>query len=313
MATYAEPIRSYEAVQSDNGPLSYENITLTSGAGSLVAGSVLGKKTVVQAAAPIPAVAGGTGNGTMTLLTFGPDVQVGSYVIQCITAVAHGGVFSVTAPDGTALPNFSMGTTTGGTARYTSSHISFSLTDNADFITANSFTVVVTAAGTPAIVGTGQGVMSAITLGKYAQLGTYRVKVVSTSATSALEVTAPDGSRLKDGVIGAAYTSDHVNFSVADGGTMTAGDYYNIVVANQSAVTGLYSLCDPTAVDGTQNPAAVLVQAADASSTTATALALVRLGEIKTTNLTWKTGISAAQKTALLNQLKTTKLIVARS
>src|SRR5574343_1870206 len=195
MATYAEPIRSYEAVQSDNGPLSYENITLPSGAGSLVAGSVLGKKTVVQAAAPIPAVAGGTGNGTMTLLTFGPDVQVGSYVVQCIPAVTHGGVFSVTAPDGTARPNSSMGSTTGGTARYTSSHISFSLSDNADFITANSFTVVVTAGGTPAIVGTGQGVMSAITLGKYAQLGTYRVKVVSTSATSALEVTAPDGSR----------------------------------------------------------------------------------------------------------------------
>lgn len=305
MATYAEPVRSYEAVLSDQGNISYESVTLANGAGSLTAGSVLGKKTVVQAAAPIPTIVG-TGSGLMSALIFGPDAQVGSYVITLLATSATA-AFSVVCPDGTALPNGAVGTA------YKSSHLSFLVSNGGTMTTGDKYTVVVTAGGTPAIVGTGSGAMSGITLGKLAQLGTYRVTVMATSSTGELQVIAPDGSKLAYGKIGTAYTSDHVNFSVADGGTMTAGDYYNIVVANQSAVTGYFYLCDPTAVDGTQNPDAILVQAADASSSTATALALVRLGEVKTTNLTWKTGISAAQKTALLNQLKTTKLIVARS
>lgn len=305
MATYAEPVRSYEAVQSDSGPLSYESVTITSGAGALAAGSVLGKKTVVQAAAPIPTIVG-TGTGLMSGLTFGPDVQVGSYVIT-LTATSATAAFTVVAPDGTALPNGAVATA------YKSSHLSFSIANGGTMTTGDRFTVVVTAGGTPAIVGTGSGTMSGITLGKLAQLGTYRLRLRSTSGTAAIEVLAPDGSQLADGIVATAYTSDHVNFTVANGGTMTINDYYNIVVANQSAVTGYYNLCDPTAVDGTQNPAAVLVQAADASSTTATGLALVRLGEVKTGNLAWKTTVTAAQKAALLNKLAIDQLIVARS
>lgn len=305
MATYAEPVRSYEAVQSDYGPLSYESVTITSGAGALAAGSVLGKKTFVQAAAPIPTIVG-IGTGLMSGLTFGPDVQVGSYVIT-LTATSATAAFTVVAPDGTALPNGAVATA------YKSSHLSFSIANGGTMTTGDRFTVVVTAGGTPAIVGTGSGTMSGITLGKLAQLGTYRLRLRSTSGTAAIEVLAPDGSQLADGIVATAYTSDHVNFTVANGGTMTINDYYNIVVANQSAVTGYYNLCDPTAVDGTQNPAAVLVQAADASSTTATGLALVRLGEVKTGKLAWKTTVTAAQKAALLNKLAIDKLIVARS
>ena len=305
MATYAEPVRSYEAVLSDQGNISYESVTIASGAGSLTAGSVLGKKTVIQAAAPIPTIVG-TGSGLMSALSFGPDVQVGSYVVTLLATSATA-AFSVVAPDGTALPNGAVGTA------YKSSHLNFLVSNGGTMTIGDRYTVVVTAAGTPVLVGTGTGAVSGVTLGKFAQLGTYQVKLKATSATAEFQVTAPDGELIGYGNVATAYTSDHVNFTLANGGTMTAGDYFNIVVANQSAVTGYFYLCDPSAVDGTQNPDAVLVQAADASSTTATALALVRLGEIKTTNLTWKTGISAAQKTALLNQLKTTKLIVARS
>jgi hypothetical protein len=311
MASYSEPVRSYEAVQSDQGNLSYENVTVGVGA-DLVAGAVLGKKKFVQAAAPIPTVVG-TGNGTMTLLRFGPDVQVGSYVITCTTKVTNGGVFSVVAPDGTALPTLTLTPGGGGTTAYASTHLSFSITDNTDFEVGDKFTVVVTAAGTPAIVGTGTGLMSGVSLGKYAQLGTYKVRVVTTSSSSVLEVTAPDGSALADGKIAVAYTGDHVNFSVADGGTMTANDYYNIVVANQSAVTGYYYAYDPTAVDGTQDPCAVLVEAAAAASTAASANALVRLGEVKSDNLTWKANVTAAQKAAAAKQLLANSMIVVRS
>lgn len=323
MATYSEPVRSYESILSDQGNLSYENITVGVGA-DLTAGTVLGKKKFVQASAPIPAVAGGTGNGTMTLLTFGPDVQVGSYVIQCTAAVAHGGVFSVTAPDGTALPNFTMGTTTNGTARYKSTHLSFSLTDGSeDFITANSFTVVVTAAGTPVVVtsGSADGTIGSITLGPLAQAGTYKIinRLAATNAGT-FHVMAPDGSSVGSGIVSGgaggtlAFTSDHVNFTITDGNTDFAyGDYFNIIVANQASVTGRYFAYDPTAVDGTQDPCAVLVEAAAAASTAVAANALVRLGEVKSADLTWKANVSAAQKVAAARQLLANSMIVVRS
>lgn len=329
MATYPEPIRSYEAVLSDQGGVSYDNVTIGTGA-DLAAGTVLGMKKVVQAAAPIPTVvnaSGASANGTMTLLTFGPDVQVGSYVIQCIEAVAHGGVFSVTAPDGTALPSFTMGTTTGGTARYTSSHLSFSLTDGStDFHTASSFTVVVTAAGTPVSAGgNGDSAMSAITLGKYAQLGTYKVVCTSTGThTATYIVIAPDGQTVPntvDGLFGYASTggsdafvSDHVNFTITDGSTdNVVGTYFNIIVANQANVTGRYHAFDPTAVDGTQEPVAVLMQPAAAASAAVSATALTRLGEVKADALTWKAGITAAQKIAAAKRLIANSTILVRS
>jgi hypothetical protein len=312
MASYTEPMRPYEFVLADHGNISYESVTLNSGSGTITAGSVLGRITKRQAAAPIPAVAGGTGNGTMSLLTFGPDVQVGSYVIQCIEAVAHGGVFSVTAPDGTALPNFSMGTTGGGTARYTSSHLSFSLTDNTDFITANSFTVVVTAGGTPAVVGgTGTGTMSAITLGKLAQLGTYKVinRAVVTHGGD-FEVLAPDGSSLGRFLMGtgdgaaATFTSDHVNFTLTDATDFILGNYFNIIVAGYTAPEAL--LWDPTAVNGVQEFYGIATH--DAAASTAVTV-LTRLAEVKRSALTWKTTVTAAQKTEAYRQMSAVNLI----
>jgi hypothetical protein len=329
MATYAEAVRNYEAILSDQGQLSYDNVTIGVGA-DLTAGAVLGLKKVVQAAAPIPAVVNASGaaaDGTMTLLTFGPDVQVGSYVIQCTAAVAHGGTFSVTAPDGTALPAFTMGTTTGGTARYTSSHLSFSLTDGStDFHIASSFTVAVTAAGTPVSAGgNGNSAMSAITLGKYAQLGTYKVVCTSTgSHTATYIVIAPDGQTIPntvDGLFGYAssggadaFVSDHVNFTITDGSTdNVVGTYFNIIVASQASVTGRYFAYDPTAVDGTQDPVAVLVEPAAAASTAASAKAMTRLGEVKSAMLAWKSTVSAAQKLAAAKQLLANSLIAVRS
>ena len=318
MTTYAESIRAYEAVLSDQGTISYDGITVGIGA-DLVAGTVLGKKKFVQAAAPIPVVVG-TGNGTMTLLRFGPDAQVGSYVVKCTTKVANGGVFSVTAPDGTALPSLTLTPGGGGTTAYASTHLSFSITDNTDFEVNDTFTVVLTAAGTPVVVGgTGNGVMSAITLGKYAQLGTY--KVVCRAAVSNggdFEIIAPDGSSISRWIWAntgstASFTSDHVNFTLSDDTDYIAGNYFNIVVANQSAVTGYYYAYDPTAVDGTQEPCAILVEAAAAASATASVTALVRLGEVKSTNLTWKATVTAAQKAAAAKQLLANSMIVVRS
>lgn len=303
MATYAEPIRGYEAVLSDSGNISYENVTVGSGA-DLVSGAVLGKKNFVQAAAPIPTIVG-TGTGLMTALTFGPDVQVGSYVIT-LTATSATAAFSVVAPDGTALPAGAVGTA------YKSTHLSFLISNGGTMTLGDAYTVVVSAAGTPVLVGTGTGTVSGVSLGKYAKRGTYRVKLTATSATALFEVQGPNGL-VGTGNVATAFASDHVNFTLANGGTMTLGDYFNIVVANQANVTGRYYAYDPTAVDGTQEPVAVLVQPAAAASVAVSANAVARLAEVKLDKLTWKANVSAAQKIAAAKQLAANSTIVVRS
>ncbi len=300
MATYSEPLRPYEFVIDDHGPLSYEGVTLAAAAGSLVPGSVIGKLSVRQAAAPIPTIVG-TGTGLMSGLTFGPDVQAGSYVIT-LTATSATAAFTVTAPDGSVLPTGNVATA------YKSSHLSFLIANGGTMTSGDVFTVVVTVGGTPVLVGTGSGVVSAFSLGKNAVTGTYRVKLTATSATALFEVQGPNGL-VGTGNVATAFASDQVNFSLANGGTMTIGDYFNIVVV---AGTGQAKLWDPLAVDGTQNVFGIITHDADASSTTATVNALVRLAQVKIDSLTWKSTVTAGQKADAYRQLLN-KMIVARA
>jgi hypothetical protein len=301
MAVYTEPTRPYEFVLADQRGLSYDALTLATGAGSLTPGAVLGRVTKRLAAAPIPTIVG-TGSGTMSGLTFGPDVQVGNYLIT-LTATSATAAFTVVAPDGTALPTGNVATA------YKSNHLSFLIANGGTMTTGDVFTVVVTAGGTPVLVGTGSGTVSGVTLGKYAQLGTYKVRVLATSATGAFDVTGPDGKSVGEGNIATAFTSDHVNFTLANGGTMTLGDYFNIIVAGYSAPEG--KLWDPLAVDGTQEVYGILTAATDASSTTALANVLTRCAEVKRSALTFKSTVTAAQKAEAYRQLAN-KLIIAR-
>lgn len=291
MATYSEPLRPYEFILNDSGIISYEGVTLASGAGSLVAGSVIGMSTKRVAAAPIPTIVG-TGTGLMSLLSFGPDVQIGSYVVT-LTATSATAAFTVTAPDGTALPTGNVATA------YKSSHINFTIANGGTMTSGDSYTVVVSAGGTPVLVGTGSGTVSAVSLGKNAKNGTYRVRLQATSATAQFAVEGPNGV-VGMGNVATAFTSDEVNFTLANGGTMTLGDYFNIIVANG---TGYASLYDPLATDGTNDFYGVITHDADASSTTAAVNAFVRLGEVKRDVLTWKSTVTAAQKLSAYKQM----------
>ena len=285
-----------------DGTLSREAVVIASGAGALASGSVLGRITKRQAAAPIPTIVG-TGTGLMSALTFGPDVQVGAYVITLLATSATA-AFSVVAPDGTALPNGAVGTA------YKTSHLSFLIANGGTMTAADKFTVTTTAGGTPVIVGTGSGAISGITLGKNAQRGTYRMTLLSTAATAAIQVVRPDGARIADGKIAVAYTSDDINFTVADGGTMTVGDYYNVVVAGYTAPE--CNLWDPTGVTGINEAWGVLLAASDATSAAQDAVAVVREAEIAIDKLAWKTTVAAAQKTEAYRQLAA-RNVIARS
>jgi hypothetical protein len=107
--------------------------------------------TIAVTAGGTPAVIGGTGTGTMSAISLGRDAQNGGYQVRLRAAVSHGGDFDVIAPDGTSIGRFLMGTTTGASAAFTSSHINFTLTDATDFILGNYFNVIV-AAGSGKVV-----------------------------------------------------------------------------------------------------------------------------------------------------------------
>lgn len=265
----------------------------------LAAGAVLGRITKAQAAAPIPAIVG-TGTGAMTLLTAGAAVQTGSYVITLLATSATA-AFSVVAPDGTALPNGAVGTA------YVSDHLSFLVSSAGTMTIGDAYTVVVTAGGTPVLVGTGTGIVSAFSLGPDAQLGAYRVQLLATSATGEFEVIAPDGSKLKRGQVATAYASSHVNFLLANGGTMTIGDYFNIIVANGS---GKYVAYTPLTYDGRNVAAGVLCAAIDATDADQDIALIAREAEVSSDRLTYAATVTSAQKAVAATQFEARGILV---
>lgn len=299
MTTLTETSHAGEFLCHEADPnFTREAVTVLSGQ-DLAAGEVLGQVSKAIAAAPIPAI-DGTGTGLMSALTFGPAVQTGDYVITLLATSATA-AFSVVAPDGEALPNGAVGTA------YKSEHLSFLISDGGTMTEADSYTVTVTAGGTPVLVGTGSGVVSAFSLGPNAQHGAYRVQLLATSATAEFEVIAPDGSKLKRGQVATAYASDHVNFSLANGGTMTSGDYFLIVVA---AGSGKVVEFTPTTYDGRHEPYGILFDAVDASDGDVEGVAVVRgPATIRASSLTWAAAVTAAQKTIALDKLAARGLV----
>jgi hypothetical protein len=266
--------------------LSRKSGSLASGQ-NLLAGAVLGQITKAIAAAPIPAIVG-TGTGLMSGLTFGPDAQTGSYVIT-LTETSATAAFSVTAPDGTVLPTGNVATA------YTSTHLSFTIANGGTMTTGDAYTVVVTAGGTPVLVGTGTGVVSAFSLGKDAKPGTYRVQLLATSATAEFEVISPDGDKLKRGQVATAYASSQINFTLANGGTMTSGDYFNIIVAKGSQK---YTVLAPTAVDGSQIAVGILFADTDATSAALPIVVIDNNAAVNDDELVWPTLGTAGKATA---------------
>ena len=117
---------------------------------------------------------------------------------------------------------------------------------------------------TPDGGNTGNGAAGAVTLGKAAQVGDYNIECVE-AATDAgrFKVIAPDGDRLDDLTVAVAYSNDHFGVTIADGATdFAVGDKFTLTVA---AGSGEYTLSLAAAVDGSQDPEAVLADAVDAS------------------------------------------------
>ncbi len=158
-------------------------------------------------------------------------------------------------------------------------------------------------AGTP-VSGTGgtvgNGAIGTWTADAGAPAGTWQIQVTTTGATAKFKVVKPDGTLDGVGTVGTAYNGS-LNGTLADGSNdWTAGDIIPFTVAYAGDETvKKYVEYNPAGADGSQNLAGFLMKDTDASAADAATTALVRgPAVINGNDITWKTGMTAAQKTA---------------
>lgn len=109
---------------------------------------------------------------------------------------------------------------------------------------------------------TGNGTIGSLSVGASVKIGVYTA--IATDATH-FAVTDPEGNAVGTATAGTAFsTGAQVLFTITSGGTaFVAGDEFDITVSD---ATGGYIECVKTAVDGSQNPVAILADDADASA-----------------------------------------------
>lgn len=127
-----------------------------------------------------------------------------------------------------------------------------------------------------------------------AQAGVYTVRCIAAATNNGtFRVTAPDGAVLGDVVMaaGAGAFSNQVKFAMADGATdFIVGDGFDITVA---AGSGKYVLSLAAAVDGSQEPVAVLVDDVNAPAADKVC-GLYVAGEFNSRAMVFGTGHTAA-------------------
>jgi len=301
-ATLTEGQHAGEFVLTEAYNRSRENVTVLSGQ-NLKAGAVVGRVTMGVGGVSTPTVVG-TGNGTASQVFAGPEVELGNYVLTCTAAVANGGVFSLTTPSGKALPALTLTPGAGGTTVYTSRHINFSITDGStDFAVADVFTFVVSTTA-PLVIGTGNGIISGLSLGPDAKTGTYRVEVIAVVTNGGeVKVVGPDGDTVAVGFIvaGAGGTlvlanQRQLNLTITEGSTDFAlADAFNVCVFNQLA-GGKAVVWTPGTYDGRHVAVGLLYDNVDASASDLPGVLITRDAEVTKADLQWGAAITAAEK-----------------
>lgn len=182
-----------------------------------------------------PSVVAGsnTGDGTIPSATAGAAAQAGDYLVTCTSPAEGAAVFSVMTPQGERLAD------AVEAVAYDNDHLAFTIGDcsSSEFVEGDSFTITVPADDANS--------------GRFA-------------------VTDPEGYRLPDLTVGAAYDNGHLAMTLADGDDdFIAGDSITITVAEGS---GVWKASLAAATDGSQEPRGVMAEDCDATEGAASAL-----------------------------------------
>jgi hypothetical protein len=104
-------------------PENARKLTLLSGAGALVRGTVLGQ---ITKAAGTAAKESGTGDGVVSGFALGPQAEIGVYILTGLTEAANLGTFMVQTPSGHRLADLLVATP------YVSPHFNLTVADGAN-------------------------------------------------------------------------------------------------------------------------------------------------------------------------------------
>ena len=148
--------------------------------------------------------------------------------------------------------------------------------------------------------GTGDGVVGAVTLGNAAEPGVYVLTCITTGSNAGtFSVRTPSGGYLPNLTVAQAYTSSHINLTVADGGT----DWGSGAVIHVTVTAGEYTELAPAEDDGSQIAAGVLWDNTNATEADVACVVIRRNAEVKADALTWPAGITEGQKSTAIAQL----------
>jgi hypothetical protein len=133
---------------------------------------------------------------------------------------------------------------------------------------------------------TGNGTISAVTVGAGVKAGVYKVIIIEPGTNlGTFAVEDPDGVIVGRGAVGTAFAGP-INFTISDGATdFIAGDGFNVTVAEGTTV----KLAVLAATDGSHLPMAIAAQDADASVAPVEILAY-RYGDFNERALSFGTG-----------------------
>jgi hypothetical protein len=267
---------------------------------NLAVAAVLGKITAGSVPTTGTADVGNTGNGTCTAVTGGVNVQVGTYTITCIQAVAHGGVFEIKDPNSATVGVVAIDPGAGQTGVFTSDEINLTLTDaGTDFVFGDIFTIAVPAGGAQ--------VRAINFAGVDGSANAYGIlyEAVDASASGEYTRTFTSGGTYEivpgDTVTGAtsAATARVVAVSLS-GGTWAGGDAAGTLTVDTHSGT---FVAENLNVGANLNVATIAGAMSAVAATDQDGVAIVRDAEIVSDYLVWPSGATAAQKTAALAQL----------
>lgn len=146
---------------------------------------------------------------------------------------------------------------------------------------------------------TGDGAISAVTLGALAEVGTYELVCVAAAADAGtFAVLTPSGYRLADLTVAVAYAGAHLNLTISDGAAdFVVGDKFTVDVTGD----GKYDFAKDGDVTGLANATAVLLEEVDATSADVTnALVLARDSIVSEQGLIFHSSVDDATKRAAM-------------
>lgn len=225
---YITSSRAYGNLIAGDHPIVSEQCLIPVGQ-NLAKYTMLGK---ILRAAGTPAKTG-TGNGTVSGYALGKNAKLGNYIATCKT-ISPGKAAGTPVKTGTG--NGAMGTVTLGAAAQLGDYI----------LTCKSVTQG-RAAGSPADVGTGNGTMTGVSVTALAKVGTYTITCVTAVENGGIfKVIDPDGERLDDAIVGTAYNTGIIDFTINDGSAdFIVGDYFTVAVTATDGNVAVFSVVTP--------------------------------------------------------------------